>query len=325
MRADHRFVVASFVVAVSGIAGGRVARADDAADAQALFDQGIKDLQANKLEVACKELAASLTKHEDSGTKGALATCYSMQNKVASAWQLWKDLADTAPSGDMKADAIKQATALEPRLPHYVLKVQGVPGLVVTVGKSEVKDFSVSVPLPIDPGGVLVTAKAPGYHDWQTTVTAAEGQQVEIVVPAFIPLPNSKAEQDARTAKELEASRHSHHVIALGVGGGGAAALIVGSIFGSVASSDFSKVKSDCGGMLNACPAGQLAAAKSEFNSANTAATVSTAMFIIGGVAVAAAAYFWFTAPHAEQAPVALRVMPTVDEHGGGLVLSGGF
>src|SRR5262249_12349522 len=158
------------------------AHADAVGEAQALFDQGIADLRAGNTEQACKELSASLAKHQDSGTKGALAVCDGKLGKIASAWQLWKDLVDTAPSPELKADAARNAAALEPRLPKYVVQAPKVPGLVVTVNDSSV-DLSVSVPLPVDPGTVNITAKAPGYKDYAGTAQAAESQTVTIVVP----------------------------------------------------------------------------------------------------------------------------------------------
>src|SRR5205823_12288581 len=94
--------------------------------------------KAGNTEAACKELAASLAKHEDSGTKGALAVCDTKLGKIATAWQYWKDLADTAPNEGLKADAAKNAAALEPRLPKYTVKAPPIAGLVVTVNGSPV-------------------------------------------------------------------------------------------------------------------------------------------------------------------------------------------
>ena len=91
------------------------ARAEVPPEATALFDQGMKDMRAGNLEVACKELAASLAKYTDSGTKGALATCYGKLGKLASAWSLWKDLADTASPADRPDAARVECAAFFPK------------------------------------------------------------------------------------------------------------------------------------------------------------------------------------------------------------------
>lgn len=100
------------------------AHADRKADAVTLHDQGIADLNAGYIAKACKELAASNQLYPDSGTKGALAECLTADGKLASAWQLWRDLSDTAPSADLKADAEARALALELRLSRYVVHLR---------------------------------------------------------------------------------------------------------------------------------------------------------------------------------------------------------
>ena len=318
------------MIVAASLAVTGVAHADDISEAQTLFDQGIADLQAGKTDQACKELAASLAKHEDSGTKGALATCYGKIDKLASAWGLWKDLADTEPNPDMKADATKEAAALEPKLGHYIVKATTPPpGLVVTVNGSALKDFTVQVPLPIDAGTVAVSASAPGYKPWSGSATAADGQLTTIVVPALVAAPKEvtpggRAYDPAAAAAEAD-TRRKRHLFAIGAAGVGVAAIVVGGVFGHQASSNFDQSKRDCGGNLDMCPGSSIAAAQSAFNSANSDATASTVLVIVGGAALAGAAVLWFTAPTVEQQPVAWRVTPSVDLHGGGLVLSGGF
>jgi hypothetical protein len=322
------------VLVAASLVASSAAHADDIATAQALFDKGIADLQAGHVDAACKELRDSLVAHDDSGTKGALATCYGQQDKLASAWGLWKDLADTAPRQDMKDEATKQAAALEPKLAHYVLKAAApVPGTVVTVNGTAVRDLSVSVPLPVDAGTVALAANAPGYKPWTGSAKATDGQLTTIDVPALIPEPKATPGggpvYDPAVAAEEAESRHKRHLVAIGAAGVGVAAVIVGGVFGASASSDFDTAKKDCGGNINACPGTSIGAARSAFNSANSAATLSTVMFIVGGAAIAGGAVLWFTAPNVEEQPpagaVSWRLAPTLDPHGAGLVFGGGF
>jgi len=99
-RARHMRLAAVVILAMSS-----AALADVPPETQALFDQGIKDMQSGKLDTACKELAAALARYPDMGIKGALATCYTKVNKTASAWTLWRELADTETDGVRKTAA----------------------------------------------------------------------------------------------------------------------------------------------------------------------------------------------------------------------------
>jgi hypothetical protein len=316
--------VAALGAVLTALAAAPIARADDVAGAQALFDQGIADLNAGKLDQACKELAESLSKHDDSGTKGALATCYGKTGKLASAWKLWKDLADTAPAPELRSDAAREAAALEPRLPRYVIKAPAIPGLVVAIGASNISDFTVTVPLPIDPGQLDVSAKAPGYKPWSSTIALKEGAVTVVEVPALVQIPLAERPGYANYESDMH-SRNLHHLVAYGLAGAGVVAMVIGGALGAHAGSEFSTAKSDCDNMIDACPGSGLAAANSAFKSAQGAANASTALFVVGPVLVAGAAVSWFTAPHAETAPTAMRVTPAVDGHSVGVVLSGGF
>jgi hypothetical protein len=113
--------------------------------------------------------------------------------------------------------------------------------------------------------------------------------------------------------------------IALVAGGVGLAGIAVGSVFGLMSRSSWSSSQSECPSSAN-CP--QHAQAVTDHDTASTQATISTIAFAAGGVALAAGAVLWFTAPHAatEIAPRAsLRLTPTVGPGSGGLLLGGVF
>jgi hypothetical protein len=312
------------------------ARADAPADAMALFDQGLKDLNAGNTDVACKELAASLQKYSDSGTKGALATCYTKLGKVASAWKLWRDLADTAPNDAMKKDAGGNASQLEARLPHFVihLQVAAVPGLKIVAGGDEVSDPTLAVPLPIDPGPFVVTASAPDHADWTMSFTAAEGKTTTIDVPALVATsksapPGPLATPGVQTVvirQDLASARHGRHVMAITIGAIGAGAVVVGSIFGGVASSQWNTAQHDCGGNVATCPTAVGPKAEQEVQSAKTSALVSTIAVSAGAVGLVAGAILYLSAPSiAEHPTTAWRVAPAASPASVGFTLSRGW
>jgi hypothetical protein len=317
----RRLVAAAIVLAPA------LATADDTT-AVALHDQGIKDMQAGSLEVGCKELAKSLELAPDSGTQGALATCYTKQTKLASAWTLWKNLADTAPTDGMRTDARALATALEPRLPHFVVKLAAPApaGLVVTVNGVEI-DPSLPVPLPIDPGPLAASAHAPDHASWSQSFTAAEAQTLTIEVPALAQSAPTPTQPPMPTPTpggmvNVEPAGHSRHVRGLIVGAAGVVVLGVGTLFGVQASSKWSDAKTVCGGDIDHCT--NVSGSQGDVNSARTAATESTISFAVGGAAVILGAILYVTAP-SDVERTALRVTPSLGSSGAGFVLSGGF
>jgi hypothetical protein len=314
------------------------ARADPQAEAVALFDQGIKDMKAGRLEKACSELAASLQLVKDSGTKGALARCHGRAGRVASAWLLWRELADTAPTAELRADAAAQATRLERRLPRYTVKVAApTPGLVVQVNGRGVAAVDVPVAVPIDPGTVSVTAAGRDgdrvtTRTWSRDYTAVEGEILAIEIPALEPLAvpppprrpakrTEPAEPDG--SADIAASRHRRHVLALAIGGVALGTAGAGTFFGLDARSKYSDARQRCGGSVAHCLPDQVAAAQTQVDGSRTAARRADILFGVAGAAAIAAVIVWATAPSLESRPVA--VAPSVGDGSLGLVVGGTF
>lgn len=319
------------------------ALADPHAEAVVLFDQGIKDLKGGRLDKACNELQASLDLVKDSGTKGALARCHGLAGRVAKAWLLWRELADTAPKPALRADAAAQAAKLEPRLPHYTLRVAApMPNLVVQINGVDVPSTDLAVAVPIDPGPVSVTAvRRDGDHDasdsWSHDYTIAEGQTLAIEIPKLEPFavaapppapPTARADVAVDThAGDDDAiahSRHRRHVVSWVVGGVGAVAAGVGIFFGLDAHSKYSDAKTLCGGAIDQCQASGIDASRTKVNDARSSANIATGALIGAGVLGVVAIIVSATAPSAdEHRPVAL--VPTATASSFGLSLSGAF
>jgi hypothetical protein len=110
-------------------------------------------------------------------------------------------------------------------------------------------------------------------------------------------------------------------VLGLVVGGVGVAGLAVGSVFGLMASSKWSSAKADCG-----AGCGPNAPAQNERSDAQSAATIATIGFVAGGALVAGGLALFLTAPsRSSSGPTGLRVVPTVDAGGSGVLLRGDF
>jgi hypothetical protein len=305
--------------------------ADSRAEAIVLFDQGIKDMKAGRLEKACTELQSSLDLVKDSGTKGALARCHGLAGRVASAWLLWRELADTAPSAELRNDAAAQAAKLERRLPRYTIKrARRAANVVVEINGHGVAS-GVSVAVPIDPGKISVSASGRDgdrvvTETWTHDYQAVEGQTLAIEVPALAPLPAVVA-KPARPARdddaELASRRHTRHVIAVVVGVAALGAAGGGAYFGHDASTKYDAAKKLCGDMIDQCPEAAILDSKKQVDAARSSATLSTVLFGVAGAAAITATILWVTAPSIEHKGVAIA--PTVGPGTVGVVLGGAF
>jgi hypothetical protein len=328
--------IAAAALFAGALFAARPAAADPEAEAVALFDQGIKDMKAGHLDKACSELQASLQLVKDSGTKGALARCHGRAGRVASAWLLWRELSDTAPTAELRADAAAQAGKLERRLPKYTLKLAGpTPGLVVQVNGREVA-IEVPVAVPIDPGTVTVTAvgrdgERATTRSWSHDYTAVEGQILAIEIPVIEPLPVVRPPQITRPAgpappaidPELAARRHRRHVIALVLGGVALGASGGGGVLGLQASSRYDDAKRLCGGVINSCDPAEVAGAKSQVDASRRWARYSDYAFLAAGATALTAVIVLATAPSLETARVA--VAPSLGSGSLGLAVGGAF
>lgn len=323
-------VTTSLAIALAiSLAAPALARADDQATAVALFDEGQKEMKAKNFDKACKAFAASLALVPDSGTKGSLARCYTELGKVASAWGLWRELSDTAPTPKLREDAAQRAKKLEPRLPKYSLKVIApTPGLAVTVNGTPV-DPTVEVAVPIDPGPLSVSARATGHVVWTRDETAKEGAAIVIEIPALQregsgtstgtqpPVPPMPIDDRARKRK----SRHRLGLV-IGAGAGGAA-LVVGSVFGFRARSQYADAKDTCGGSIEDCDPARVMDAQAQVDDARGSGTISTVMFVAGGVFAVTGVVLYMTAPKVESRSV--TIAPAVDHQSAGVTLLGRF
>lgn len=303
-----------------------LAHADAKSEAILLFDQGIKEMKAGQTEKACNSFERSIATYSDSGTKGSLARCYEKLGRLASSWKLWRELADLAPSGDLRRDAAAQAAKLEPKIGRYVIKLTNPPpDLAVTINGQPTK--LTDTPIPIDAGGVIVRAYAAGRKDFSTELAATDGNvltieipdlaKVDVVVPPKDPEPPKQPPPPPPPSK-------TRKYVGLGLVGAGAGAIVVGTVFGLKANSAFSDAQDLCGGSVDNCIADRVGESQAKVDDARSAGTLSTVMFVAGGAMVATGLVLYITAPKAtEKRQMTLR--PIAAPSAAGLVFSGRF
>ena len=302
-----------------------LAHADAKSEAVALFEQGVADLQAGKTQRACDELAASLAKAPEDSTQVALATCETQLGKLATAWQRWKQLAQTTTQDDLRAEATGHAAELEPRLPHVVVTVAepAAPGLVVAINGRPVQP---NATLPVDPGELVATAQAPHRKGWTQTLSADEGAVTHVDVPVLAELPAALPPVRMHDTRDVvEPEGRSQRNVGLTIATAGVLTIGVSLYFGASASSHYSDAKDLCGGHIDACGAANVPFAQTDVDSARSDALVSTILIAAGGALVVGGAIWYLTAPRGTSVKTALRLTPSLDRDRAALTLAGVF
>ena len=237
----------------------------------------------------------------------------------------FRDVAATLRTAGDKREQVAndRASALEKRLIKVRIDVPQaarVPSLTVYRDGAVVPDGAWGIATAVDPGSVLIEAKAPGRVPFRRSVEAGkEGEVVVVEVPMLeaeaAPATPPPPASPPVAAREDGAGRRT---IALVSGVVGLVAVVVGSVFGLRASSKWTEAKNHhCDAALN-CDAqgGKLA------TDAKSAGNVSTMAFVAGGIGFAAGATLWLTAPSSREQ---VGLAPSVSPHGATLSLRGAF
>lgn len=311
---------------------------EQAAAAESLFREG-RDLAAKgRFAEACPKFSASQRLDPGYGTLWNLGDCLSQLNRTASAWAVFREAADTARKAgqaDREAKAARRAAALEPQLERMSISVkEPAPGLVVKRGEGIVDEAVWGSPLPVDPGKHFIQATAPGKWPYAIEVqTPGPGKAITVEIPPLADTPAAStpavamggpapgappAPLDSATSD----SAGTRRTVAFVAGGVGLAGVVVGSIFGLSARSQWTEAQD------KHCRTDVLCDAQGVelVNNAKAAATASTAGFIVGGVALAAGVALFVTSL-GDRPPTSARlvVAPVLSPTEGGLLVLGQF
>jgi len=200
--------------------------------AEALFRQGKELMGRQQFAEACAAFESSQKLEPSISTLLNHANCREKNVQLATAWQLFAEAErqthgqlDTT-SKQLNAVAAARISNLEPRLSKLSINVapeNRLEGLEVLRNASRVDPDMWNLALPIDGGTYNITARAPGYAEWSTTVNVKpEGDVQGIAIPRLEPAPVVVANQ-AAPAPERAAPRRL--VVPIAMGG---AALVLG-------------------------------------------------------------------------------------------------
>jgi hypothetical protein len=292
--------------------------------AQSLFDEAKRLMQDGRVAESCAKLEESLRLYPASGTLLNLALCHERSGKTGSAYtefneSLARATRDRRPEREQTARA--HLAALAPRLARLTVTVAAsadVDGLEVTLDGVPWRKPSWGVATIVDPGEHVVVATAPGRASWTGRVTvhppdaSGHGEHPAIEVPPLAPehaAPPPVAAPPAPTGAPVAPSpaqaapspsdvgAHAgsgQRTLGAGLAIAGLAGVATGVVLGLLAQGKWSAAKTDCPNAL--CPDASTQARDSGAGGLADAATVG---LVAGGVAFAAGAVLFLTAPSA--------------------------
>lgn len=317
-------------------------------EADRLFNEGKRLFDAGQFPKACELLSQSDKLEPTIGTLGLLAACHERQGLWATAYREYLETARRADeAGDKRAQfARDRAAQLRSRVPSMRIQfTKPDPTVQVLRGGEVVPPEDYSRPVMLDPGNYEVVAKAAGGGNWSYSAVLNVGDQLIVVIPPTetfatgaapgpgpgpdsggpgpsagggpeTPSPGLGGSLTVAPPDAGETVSPTRKALPFIVGGVGVVGLAVGSGFGLSARSkrDESNTEAICPLTAPTCPARE---------EAQSAATISTVAFILGGVGVTAGIVLFATTPKGRSADqgVSLRVAPTF----GGAVARGTF
>jgi hypothetical protein len=261
-------------------AGSARAAGNDPAAAEALFRDGRAAAQKGDWETACPKLRESQRLDPAAGTLLNLADCEEHRGKIATAWQLYRQVVESLPESDERVPfAKKRAADLERKLPHLTVRLVGpVPnGAKVVRNEIELSDASLGSALPVDPGAYKIVVTAPGHEPSTKEVVVAEGASPLIEIRAGAPLGTTEIPPPKTT---------SNRTAGWVVGGIGVAGLGVGAVAGILTLGKKGTVDDNCNAEKRCNQAGYDAA-----QSGKTLGMVTTTGLVVGAIGVGVGAY----------------------------------
>jgi hypothetical protein len=289
-----------------------VARADEpTSQADALFEEARTLMLQGRHVEACPKLEESERLDPAVGTLLHLGECFAKTGRTASAWRTFREAiarARTEGHRDREEVAATRAQNLEPELARLQVSVpvgHALPGLTLRENGVALPESSWGAAIPVDPGPHVIEASAPGHLPWRTQAAVNEpGRTLVVAVPA---LELEAAEPDAGASgagadgerapsagpRPLEPSATSSAIaptprnrtwgwVTLAAG---SAVTAVGAGFGVAAIRSWADSRSACVGHV--CSDAGVRAA----DDARASARVSTGLFVVGALGVAAGVY----------------------------------
>lgn len=303
-------------------------RAENAAAAEALFNEGRALMTAGNYADGCPKLKASYKLDPALGALLNLGECYEKAGYTASAWATFRDAIEEAhrqKRQDRAATAELRAKALEPKLSYLQLVGRIPAGTRLLRNGAEVDPAMLGAKIPVDPGTYDLELVSGSVASWKTSARVSGPGLTRIVVPDSAAPPSGASSGATATAAPASASPSADTGTSASLGGfqiagivtgaAGVVGLGVGTYFALDASS--LKSKADCGATCTT-------AGSRTLDDARASANLATASFIAGGALVAAGALLFVLGPRPEtKSSTSASLAPLVGP--GAIGLAGAF
>jgi hypothetical protein len=325
MNTPPRLAALCFVIAS---AVSLPAAAQDDKRAEALFNQGLADMEAGRYEQGCPALGQGFELDPRAGTLFTLAECEARRGRIATALARNDEYLAlfarmTAAQQNSHRDQEKLARArraeLGPQVPELtVLLPPNAPaGTQIRRDGAELAASALGVGLPVDPGEHVLSTQAPGAPPTEIRITLRRGEKKQLTLevkrppsaPAATPPPGTAPPAATPALPSPEQPPPSpiapapasqgpggQRVAAYVVGAVGLAGLVAGGVTGGLAIGKHATIKANCvdrDATTAVCNATGLAAA----SSSKPLELVSTIGFGVGIAGVGAAVVLLLTAP----------------------------
>ncbi len=187
-----RALVVTLAVTLA-VATASPALAQNAVEAEKLFDKGKKLMKENKFAEACTAFDDSQRLAPATTTEMNLANCREKNEQLATAHEMFvqvaKSLEGTPESKKLREVALQRAAMLQPRLSTLTLVVPSasqVPGLELQLDARTLAPTQWNQPIALDGGSYTLIARAEDRLEWTVTVALSpSGDTKTIEVPAL--------------------------------------------------------------------------------------------------------------------------------------------
>ena len=201
--------------------------------------------------------------------------------------------------GPVRDDCGQRLVELDAAMPSVVFEVKDGHGNSVTAARVQLDgqpfaDHVDATARPVDPGSHRFTVDTPdGAHAEQTIVLHEKEKNTPVAVVLLAP-----ATATVAVAAPAASDWTTQKMIGVGLGGVGVVGVVVGSIFGAMALSDASALKSQAG-----CPSSCPPSAQSRIDGLHGAQWTSDIGLGLGVVGLGVGAALFFTSHPPEAAP----------------------
>lgn len=287
-----------------GATGPALADSDkDLAHARATFQRAIELEQAGNYAAAVDLFREVGQFRMTPQVRFHIATCEGKLGRLVTAlggFELALAEADTV-GPDFRAEVQSSVDELRERIPKLVIvRGSGADAAIIDLDGVELGSTSIGTEVPIDPGPHAITARAPGFVSFDTTVKVDERavERVEVILE-----PKSEGSDDEDEGPTV-VKRQRSNTLAYVVGGVGVASLAASGVLFVLRQNALSDLESVCDN--KSCPPDSA----STYDSFRTYHYAGFATLGLGVAAVGTAAVLLLTRSNSTESPKTVTVIP---------------